>query len=131
MFFKKPIGNQTEFAGKAPILTEPNLAEIDPEIANKELVRKRLLKKIVLLGGLVLLVIASIMILLVISTPKKVKQQKKVTPTPTPTPELIDQSLFGRVQDIKSQLEQNDPAQDELFFPNVSEGIYLDLPRRK
>ena len=125
------MGNQTEFAGKAPMLTEPNLAEIDPEIASKELARKRLLKKIFLLGGLILLVIASIMVLLIMLAPKKVKQQKKVTLTPTPTPELIDQSLFGRVQDLKSQLEQNDPTQDELFFPNVSEDIYLDLPKRK
>ena len=131
MLLKKTVDNQTEFAGEAPILTAPNLAEIDPAIAQKELQRKRLFRKIVLFGGVALLITASIMLLLMILKPKKTQRLKEVIPTPTPTPKLIDQSLFSRVYSVQLQLKQNDPAQDELFFPNVSESIYLDSPKQE
>jgi len=128
--FKKNLDNQTEFASEAPFLTEPDLAEIDPEIAAKEAARKKLIKKIVFISGVILVLLAVVMIVISIFMPKH--QPKKIAPTPTPkpTPIQVDQSLLGRAQALKQELELNDPSDDVLYFPNVSRLIYLDEPKR-
>ncbi len=129
MIFKKQDNlNQTEFAEVAPVETAVDPAEIDPEVATLVAKKKKRTKKILLFVGGSLLVVSLILFGFSL-IPKKGPTKKKAVPTPTPTPPVIDQSLLGRLESFKTELKTYDPAEENLYFPKVSEQIYLDAPR--
>ena len=128
--FQKPT-NQTEFNLEAPILTEPDLAQIDPRIARARMARRLLYKKLIFILGAGLIVVAGVMVALDLFRAQDAPTSQAPTPTLTPTPTPIDTSLLGQARALKQAFELNDPSNETLYFPNVSQEIYLDKPKKR
>ncbi len=127
--FRKKSFNQTEFSQVAPLIESPT-APSQNRLELKEVEKKGGLN-LKLLGAVLgsILTLVFLFLLALSLFPKQSRPPTSSKPTPTPTPFEQDEGLVGKLKELKTELELNDPTEDDLYFPNVERRLYLDPPR--
>ena len=129
MLFRKKSFNQTEFSQVVPLIESPATPRPTQPETNATKKKNSNLKLFLAILGAVLVLI--FLVLFVLSLlPKESQQPTTNKPTPTPKPAQLDGGLVSKLKELKTELELNDPTEDELYFPNVERKLYLDPPKK-
>lgn len=124
--------NQTEFAGKTPILEmadslpSPEVVVVDEKAAAKA---KR--TKLALVAVVFSVLVFMLLLLLI-----KQALPKMAAPSPEETPDVVNQTktldpLLEEIYLISDDLRAADPSVEETIFPPVDMGLRLDPAKRR
>ncbi len=116
--------SQTQFAQIEPIFEEVvSREDVAILLAKKKKSRQR---KILFLG---LFIIGVVLMILLEMQPGPAPTIVNVpAPSATPTPLPVDQSLLGRIQRARANVESIDLYQADLSYPPIDNEIMLDAP---
>lgn len=123
----KKSDNQTQFAQVEPILAEVVNRDDEAVILSK---KKKTRQRRLIFGGLLMLGVLILLILELTPGPAPTLMDG-VAPTPTVTPIPIDQSLLGRIQRGRANMEAIDLYQADLSYPPIDVAIMLDEPPKE
>jgi hypothetical protein len=128
------LSNQTTFFEQELMeQTPPELpVEVDPQQAEKDLVRKKRKRVAILAGTGSIVVLLLLLAVVVLVMPEA---QRMITVAPTPIPfgqQKTESALTKRLDEVEADLKASDPITLDVPFPPVNmTTLYVDAPLRQ
>lgn len=119
--------NQTQFSQDQPIFQDVVVPEMQKPPEETGETTKQSSKKKLLIAGIAGFVLLFIVLLVFIVTRRPMEQTQILEASPSPSPVIsADNPLKQRVDNLQTELDAADPADQMLVFPPIDMDIFLD-----